>query len=197
VNDTSIFDYGSVQPSATTDRTFTVLWSEGKHRFICTDGHGNLGCKHEQSRSESTKKMEPCRHVLKHRNQQLRSRARYLETRHEWKSDTIWSSFEMVMERLMVSKNYEVSYICNLALALGYSHEKRQVRSDDVYEALDGKFESKGVMGIAFRQLKNRELLEFLYYAKSRTPSNHGAVVGVYKLTDQALRIVGGAYVGC
>ena len=188
----NILTYVSVQPSVSSDKFYVVVWSEEKKRYVCTDGKGNMGCDHERKRSEQTKLLEPCRHVLKHRNDMFRQRVTYLENRQDWKDCEAFENFEQVIERLRHSKNYEISYICNIALCLAYTAKDGRVKSDHVYVVVDGHFESKGVMGMAFRIMKDRGLLKFLYYEASETPSNHGAVIGWYEITPEGRAAVEG-----
>lgn len=185
------FGMGFPQPSATSDRIYVVVWSKEKSRWICTDGKGGIGCEHERKRGEELKKVEPCRHIIKHRNNRLEARLRVLENQREWKSERIFNSFEQAFECLMHSKNEEISYLCNIALSFAYTEGK--VTSDSVYEACGGLFQLKGVMGMAFRNLSQRGLLRHLGYVKSRTPTNNGAVIGLWELTPEGRAMFEGA----
>ena len=197
----TIQDFVSIQPSVSSDKTYVVLWDKDRKRFVCTDGKGGIGCDHERKRSEATKQMHPCRHVLLHINDRLRARAHVLESRHKRQSKAVFDTFEQAMEHFILSKNEEASYLCNLALSLAYTCKDRTIEtiygedvhgdhlllSDDVYQTVGGEFHTEGIMGIAFGILAQKRLIRSLGRTRSETPTNHGAKIDIWQMTKEGM----------
>lgn len=187
---TGILDYGTITiESSRGDNEYSVGWDPEQSRYTCigTDGRP---CKHMQNQG----KKDPwnhCRHIKDYLLDRFRSRVRVLESAREWPHTYIFSTFEQAYERIIMSKNEEVSYLGNMILSIAFHY--KEVSSDDVYEIINGEFNTRGIMGITFKYLKMKKLIEPIRWVNSRTPTNHGASIAVYRLTEEGRKYIEGA----
>ena len=176
--------FGSIGiESATTDNIYYPEFKNGN--WICIDQDGKK-CKHMIY--NFTKKQKYCRHIQEAIIEKQQVEISLLSKIEKHVSRAAFTTFRQAQERMIIHKQPELSYLGNLWLSIGYT--EGQVQSDDVYEAVEGKCSHPNIFGCITNFLRGRGLIKRIMYIPSRIPTNHGAIQGVYILTDEGKQLV-------